>query len=114
MQEARSKFSVDVEPENVVIIDPLDGNLSPEGSAVLHFRRMSPSASIGRISCKVRLLFLFMTLNLWLLNCSMVDNLPCFCRSIIVKKMKCACTNPFYLRSPSKRKFPILPQQKLH
>lgn len=52
-KEARSKFSVDVEPENVVIIDPLDGNLSPEGSAVLHFRRMSPSASIGRISCKV-------------------------------------------------------------
>ncbi|KAH9689718.1 protein SUPPRESSOR OF QUENCHING 1 [Citrus sinensis] len=52
-KEARSKFSVDVEPENAVIIDPLDGNLSPEGSAVLHFRRMSPSASTGRISCKV-------------------------------------------------------------
>ncbi|KAH9755578.1 protein SUPPRESSOR OF QUENCHING 1 [Citrus sinensis] len=52
-KEARSKFSVDVEPENAVIIDPLDGNLSPEGSAVLHFRRMSPSVSTGRISCKV-------------------------------------------------------------
>lgn len=60
MQEARSKFSVDVEPENAVIIDPLDGNLSPEGSAVLHFRRMSPSLSTGRIRCKVCLLFLFM------------------------------------------------------
>ncbi|KAL5783728.1 hypothetical protein ACOSP7_008757 [Xanthoceras sorbifolium] len=52
-KEARSKFSVDVEPENAVIIDPLDGNLSPEGSAALHFRRLSPSASMGRISCKV-------------------------------------------------------------
>ncbi|KAJ0037397.1 hypothetical protein Pint_22653 [Pistacia integerrima] len=45
MQEARSKFSFDVEPENSVAVDPLDGNLSPEGSAVLHFRRLSPSAS---------------------------------------------------------------------
>ncbi|KAK3199437.1 hypothetical protein Dsin_022852 [Dipteronia sinensis] len=52
-KEARSKFSVDVEPENAVIIDPLDGNFSPEGSAALHFRRSSPSASMGRISCKV-------------------------------------------------------------
>lgn len=107
-----------------MIIDPLDGNLSPEGSAVLHFRRMSPSASTGRISCKVCLLFLFMiakrkTVKSYqtkfvVVICSMVDNLRCFCRSIIVKKMKYACTNPFYLRSLSKRKFPILPQQKLH
>ncbi|KAK0601024.1 hypothetical protein LWI29_020682 [Acer saccharum] len=52
-KEARSKFSVDVEPENAVIIDPLDGNFSPEGSAAFHFRRSSPSASTGRISCKV-------------------------------------------------------------
>ncbi|KAJ0037396.1 hypothetical protein Pint_22650 [Pistacia integerrima] len=51
-KEARSKFSFDVEPENSVAVDPLDGNLSPEGSAVLHFRRLSPSASTGRISCK--------------------------------------------------------------
>ncbi|KAJ0037393.1 hypothetical protein Pint_22657 [Pistacia integerrima] len=34
------------------LLDPLYGNLSPEGSAVLHFRRLSPSASIGIISCK--------------------------------------------------------------
>ncbi|KAJ4719324.1 NHL repeat-containing protein 2-like [Melia azedarach] len=52
-KEARSKFSVDVEPENAVVIDPSDGNLSPEGLASLHFKRMSPSASTGRISCKV-------------------------------------------------------------
>ena len=65
MQEARSKFSVDVEPENAVIIDPLDGNFSPEGSAAFHFRRSSPSASTGRISCKVyiSLFFYYLVLN---------------------------------------------------
>lgn len=53
MQEARSKFSVETEPENAVTIDPLDGYLSPEGSATLHFKRSSPSASMGRVNCKV-------------------------------------------------------------
>lgn len=57
MQEARSKFSVETEPEEAVVIDPLDGYLSPEGSAVVHFRRTSPSASMGRINCKVWLNF---------------------------------------------------------
>ncbi|XP_015874923.3 protein SUPPRESSOR OF QUENCHING 1, chloroplastic [Ziziphus jujuba] len=52
-KEARSKFSVETEPEEAVVIDPLDGYLSPEGSAVVHFRRTSPSASMGRINCKV-------------------------------------------------------------
>ncbi|XP_059440176.1 protein SUPPRESSOR OF QUENCHING 1, chloroplastic isoform X2 [Corylus avellana] len=52
-KEARSKFSVESEPENSMVIDPLDGFLSPEGSAVLHFRRSSPSPSMGRINCKV-------------------------------------------------------------
>lgn len=53
MQEARSKFSVDTEPENAVTIEPMDGYLSPEGSATLHFKRASSSASMGRINCKV-------------------------------------------------------------
>lgn len=53
MQEARSKFSVETEPETAVLVDPSDGYLSPEGSAILHFRRPSPSASVGRINCKV-------------------------------------------------------------
>ncbi|KAM7272381.1 hypothetical protein ACFE04_027044 [Oxalis oulophora] len=52
-KEARSKFSVEIEPENAVVIDPLDGFLSPDGSATLHFKRSSPSASTARISCKV-------------------------------------------------------------
>ncbi|KAE8010352.1 hypothetical protein FH972_006727 [Carpinus fangiana] len=52
-KEARSKFSVESEPANSMVIDPLDGFLSPEGSAVLHFRRSSPSPSMGRINCKV-------------------------------------------------------------
>lgn len=53
MQEARSKFSVETEPEDAVLIDPSDGYLSPEGTAILHFRRSSASASLGRINCKV-------------------------------------------------------------
>ncbi|KAI8531711.1 hypothetical protein RHMOL_Rhmol11G0156800 [Rhododendron molle] len=52
-KEARSKFSVEIEPENQVVINPVDGYLSPEGFASLHFRRSSPSASMGRINCKV-------------------------------------------------------------
>ncbi|GMH11336.1 hypothetical protein Nepgr_013177 [Nepenthes gracilis] len=52
-KEARSKFSVEIEPENAVVMEPADGNLSPEGSAVLHFQRHSSSASLGRINCKV-------------------------------------------------------------
>ncbi|KAF3453177.1 hypothetical protein FNV43_RR03614 [Rhamnella rubrinervis] len=52
-KEAHSKFSVETEPENAMVVDPLDGYLSPEGSAVIHFIRSSPSASIVRINCKV-------------------------------------------------------------
>jgi len=52
-KEARSKFTVDVEPENQVVIEPVDGYLSPEGVASLNFRRSSPSAFTGRINCKV-------------------------------------------------------------
>ncbi|KAJ7973259.1 NHL repeat-containing protein 2 [Quillaja saponaria] len=52
-KEARSKFSVDTEPENAVLIEPLDGYLSPEGSTILHYRRSSASASMGRVNCKI-------------------------------------------------------------
>ncbi|KAL4572704.1 hypothetical protein LXL04_019486 [Taraxacum kok-saghyz] len=52
-KEARSKFSVEIEPENAAAVEPLDGNLSPDGSAVLHFKRSSPSSTTGRINCKV-------------------------------------------------------------
>ncbi|XP_027351864.1 protein SUPPRESSOR OF QUENCHING 1, chloroplastic isoform X2 [Abrus precatorius] len=52
-KEARSRFSVDIEPEDAVNIDPVDGLLSPEGSATLHFKRSSNTASIGRINCKI-------------------------------------------------------------
>lgn len=52
-KEARSKFNVETEPESALSIDPYDGYLSPEGFASLHFKRSSPAASLGRISCKV-------------------------------------------------------------
>ncbi|CAF1727856.1 unnamed protein product [Brassica napus] len=52
-KEAPSKFVVDVEPEDAVTVDPLEGLLGPEGSTVLHYRQSSTSASIGKISCKV-------------------------------------------------------------
>uniref|UniRef100_M4EGL8 Thioredoxin domain-containing protein n=1 Tax=Brassica campestris TaxID=3711 RepID=M4EGL8_BRACM len=52
-KEARSKFVVDVEPEDAVTVEPLEGILGPEGSTVLHYRQSSTSASVGKISCKV-------------------------------------------------------------
>ncbi|KAI3858545.1 hypothetical protein MKX03_005593 [Papaver bracteatum] len=52
-KEARSKFIVELEPENSVVIEPLDGTLSPDGSASLHFKRLSASPAVGRIYCKV-------------------------------------------------------------
>ncbi|KAK9086263.1 hypothetical protein Syun_028657 [Stephania yunnanensis] len=52
-KEARSKFNVEIEPEDALIIEPLDGNFSPEGLASLHFKRFSSSPSKGRIICKV-------------------------------------------------------------
>nr|XP_043614411.1 protein SUPPRESSOR OF QUENCHING 1, chloroplastic [Erigeron canadensis] len=52
-KEAPSKFSVEIEPEDAAIVDPLDGSLSPDGTARLHFKRSSPSATMGRVNCKV-------------------------------------------------------------
>ncbi|CAI0446545.1 unnamed protein product [Linum tenue] len=52
-KEARSKFTVDAEPEEVLSIDPSDGYLSPEGTAVLHYKRASSSVATGKIGCKV-------------------------------------------------------------
>ncbi|OWM72419.1 hypothetical protein CDL15_Pgr018304 [Punica granatum] len=52
-KEARSKFAVDTEPEGAVSIDPLDGELDPQGSSVLHFKKASPLASTGRVFCKI-------------------------------------------------------------
>ncbi|KAI3440505.1 Thioredoxin domain-containing protein, partial [Psidium guajava] len=52
-KEARSKFYVETEPEGAVSIEPLDGSLDLEGSCNIHFKRSSPSASMGRIYCKV-------------------------------------------------------------
>ncbi|XP_028779438.1 protein SUPPRESSOR OF QUENCHING 1, chloroplastic [Neltuma alba] len=51
-KEARSRFSVDIEPEDAVNVEPRDGFLD-EGSATLHFQRSSTSSSMGRINCKI-------------------------------------------------------------
>ncbi|KAK4739395.1 hypothetical protein R3W88_003092 [Solanum pinnatisectum] len=52
-KEAKSKYSIDFDPDNAAEVDSLEGNLSPEGSAVVHFRRSSASPSTGRVYCKV-------------------------------------------------------------
>eukprot|EP00268_Persea_americana_P050094 TRINITY_DN5423_c0_g1_i14.p1 TRINITY_DN5423_c0_g1~~TRINITY_DN5423_c0_g1_i14.p1 ORF type:complete len:1112 (-),score=203.72 TRINITY_DN5423_c0_g1_i14:364-3300(-) len=52
-KEAISKFSVDIDPDNAVSIEPSNGILSPEGSVSLHFRRSTSSPAMGRINCKV-------------------------------------------------------------
>ncbi|CAM8917987.1 unnamed protein product [Rhodiola kirilowii] len=52
-KEARSKFSVENEPEDSIVIEPYEGNLSSDGSATLHYRRKSPAATVGKVYCKV-------------------------------------------------------------
>lgn len=52
-KEASSKFTVEIEPQDTIVIKPMDGNLSPEGSASLYFNRLSSAPSVGRITCKV-------------------------------------------------------------
>lgn len=52
-KEAESKFNVETEPDSAVVIEPLDGFLGPEGSAMLHFKRSKSSVSMGRVNCKV-------------------------------------------------------------
>ncbi|KAL5700311.1 Protein SUPPRESSOR OF QUENCHING 1 [Ranunculus cassubicifolius] len=49
-KEARSKFSVESE---AVVIEPLNGDLGPDGSATLNFKRFSSEPEVGRINCKV-------------------------------------------------------------
>ncbi|GFP87939.1 nhl repeat-containing protein 2 [Phtheirospermum japonicum] len=50
---AQSKFIAELEPENAASVDPMDGNISLEGSAILNFKRSSPSSFKCRIYCKV-------------------------------------------------------------
>lgn len=55
MQEAQSKFEVDVEPDGSVSIEPMNGIIGNDGRAKLRFSRSSNDSSSGsvRISCKV-------------------------------------------------------------
>ncbi|VFR01697.1 unnamed protein product [Cuscuta campestris] len=52
-KEAQSKFSIEVEPDDAALIDPMDGFLSTKGSADAYVRRSSSSPSTARINCKV-------------------------------------------------------------
>lgn len=71
MQEARSKFFVETEPS--VSIEPLDGSLDLEGSCNIHFKRSSPSASMGRIYCKVQFAIKFTVRLITEIRWSVVD-----------------------------------------
>jgi hypothetical protein len=46
---------VDIEPANTIELEPFSGDLNPDGSASLYFKRVSPSPATGRINCKVTL-----------------------------------------------------------
>ena len=75
-QEARSKYTVDIEPEDAATIDPLEGDLSSEGTAMLHYNRSSPSASMGKINCKVSfLVVLYSCFSFYFLGISEKNNL---------------------------------------
>lgn len=51
-KEALSKYDVESEPADAINIEPSTGNLNPDGTTSLHFRRAASSAT-GRINCKV-------------------------------------------------------------
>lgn len=55
LQEAQSKFEVEIDPTDAINIEPLNGIINLEGSASLHFTRTSSSPVTGRINCKVSL-----------------------------------------------------------
>ncbi|CAN1356753.1 Protein SUPPRESSOR OF QUENCHING 1, chloroplastic [Linum perenne] len=76
-KEARSKFTVDVEPEDALTTDPSDGYLSAQGTAVIHYKRSSASVTTGKIGCKV------------------LSNLLAY---TIARKMRFVCTNHLCLR----------------
>ncbi|KAJ3683032.1 hypothetical protein LUZ60_013259 [Juncus effusus] len=52
-KEAKSKFEVEMERENVIEFEPSIGNLNPDGSASIRFKRISSDPTTGRINCKV-------------------------------------------------------------
>ncbi|KAH9322712.1 hypothetical protein KI387_017351, partial [Taxus chinensis] len=52
-KEADSKFEADVEPSDGVLVEPMDGTLNSEGSAILHFTRSAQISATVRVNCKV-------------------------------------------------------------
>lgn len=52
-KEAPSKFEADVEPTDGVLVEPMDGTLNSEGSALLHFTRSAQISATVRVNCKV-------------------------------------------------------------
>ncbi|KAL3638204.1 Protein SUPPRESSOR OF QUENCHING 1, chloroplastic [Castilleja foliolosa] len=52
-KEAQSKFTTELEPDDAAMVYPMDGNISPEGSAIVSFKRSSSSSFKCRIYCKV-------------------------------------------------------------
>ncbi|KAL0454634.1 UNVERIFIED_CONTAM: protein SUPPRESSOR OF QUENCHING 1, chloroplastic [Sesamum latifolium] len=51
--EGKLCLKISVPEENAGLVDPIDGTISLEGSAVIQFKRSSPSSSKSRIYCKV-------------------------------------------------------------
>ncbi|KAK6915673.1 NHL repeat [Dillenia turbinata] len=52
-KEAQSRYTVELETDDIGVIEPPEGYISPEGTVLLHYKRSSPSAFTGRIFCKV-------------------------------------------------------------
>ncbi|KAK6911660.1 hypothetical protein RJ641_023753, partial [Dillenia turbinata] len=52
-KEAQSRYTVELEPDDVGVIEPAEGYISAEGTVLLHYKWSSPSAFTGRIFCKV-------------------------------------------------------------
>jgi hypothetical protein len=55
LQEAQSKYEVELETDSGISLDPVTGTIGPDGTATIHFKRDANATSQGatRVSCKV-------------------------------------------------------------
>ncbi|GJR52652.1 protein suppressor of quenting 1, chloroplastic isoform X2 [Tanacetum coccineum] len=80
--------------DDAAVVDPLDGSLSPDGTAVLHFKRSSPSATVGRVNCKANT------------SVGSITNGFVLCWYTTVKRTRFVYTNLLYLMLPFKEVSP--------
>lgn len=56
MQEAQSKYEIELEADSGIVLEPATGTIGSDGKANIHFKRdpNSESKATTRVSCKVQ------------------------------------------------------------